>query len=141
MVIGSYDVWELQENGSLERKAEIPTVTHDEWTEKNGRNNLLRVGGAGAPRSIAIQVIKEIGFFGMNDDPYTRNYAEDYEMVLRISEKYRIGRIYNAIYDVIRHPGGTDHNIDQETTDRNDEAKDHTRLNAILRRQALNQSS
>ncbi len=141
MVIGSYDVWELQENGSLERKAEIPTVTHDEWTEENGRNNLLRVGGAGAPRSIAIQVIKDIGYFGMNDDPYTRNYAEDYEMVLRISEKYRIGRIYNAIYDVIRHPGGTDHNIDQETTDRNDEAKDHTRLNAILRRQALNQSS
>ena len=55
--------------------------------------------------------------------------------------KYRIGRIYNAIYDVIRHPGGTDHNIDQETIDRNDEAKDHMRLNAIHRRQALNQSS
>ncbi len=141
MVIGSYDVWELQENGSLEQKAEIPTVIHDEWTEENGRNNLLRVGGAGAPRSIAIQVIKDIGYFGMNDDPYTRNYAEDYEMVLRISERYRIGRIYDAIYDVIRHSGGTDHNIDQETIDRNDEAKDHTRLNAIRRRQALNHSS
>lgn len=141
MVIGSYDVWELQENGTLERKVEIPTVTHDEWTKENGRNNLLRVGGAGAPRSIAIQVIKDIGYFGMNDDPYTRNYAEDYEMVLRISERYRIGRIYDAIYDVIRHPGGTDHSIDQETIDRNDEAKDHTRLMTIRRRQALNQSS
>jgi len=140
IVIGSYDVWELLEDGSLERKAEIPTVTHDEWTEENGRNNLLRVGGAGAPRSIAIQVIKDIGYFEMNESPYSRNYAEDYELVMRISEKYRIGRIYDAIYDVIRHPGGTDHSIDQVTIDRNDEAKDYMRLNAIRRRQALNQS-
>ena len=128
------------EDGSLERKAEIPTVTHDEWTEENGRNNLLRVGGAGAPRSIAIQVIKDIGYFEMNESPYSRNYAEDYELVMRISEKYRIGRIYDAIYDVIRHPGGTDHSIDQVTIDRNDESKDYMRLNAIRRRQDLNQS-
>jgi len=141
MVIGSYDVWEQQEDSSLERKAEIPTVTHDEWTEENGRNNLLRIGGAGAPRSIAIQVIKDIGYFGMNDDHHARNYAEDYEMVLRISEQYRIGRIYNAIYDVIRHPGGTDHSIDQDTIDRNDEAKDHMRLMTIRRRQDMNKSS
>ena len=138
MVIGSYDVWEKQDDGSLVRKAEIPTVTHDEWTPENGRNNLLRIGGAGAPRAIAIQVIKNIGYFSMNEDPYSRNYAEDYELVLRISEKYRTGRIYHAIYDVIRHPGGTDHNIDQETIDRNDEAKDWMRKAAIERRIKLN---
>ena len=141
MVIGSYDVWEKQADGSLLRKTEIPTVTHDEWTEDNGRNNLLRIGGAGAPRSIAIQVIKDIGYFGMNDDPFTRNYAEDYEMVLRISERYRIDRIYDAIYDVIRHAGGTDHSIDEVTIDRNDEAKDEMRLRAIHRRQRLNNNS
>ena len=140
IVIGSYDVWELQENGQLKRKVEIPTVTHDEWTDDNGRNNLLRIGGAGAPRCMAIQVIKDIGYFGMNDDPYSRNYAEDYELVMRISEKYKIGRIYDAIYDVIRHPGGTDHSIDQVTVDRNDEAKDHMRLVAIQRRKALSKS-
>jgi hypothetical protein len=50
------------------------------------------------------------------------------------------GGLYYAIYDVIRHPGGTDHSIDQVTIDRNDEAKDYMRLNAIRRRQALNQS-
>ena len=74
----------------------------------------------------------------MNEDPYSLNYAEDYELVLRISEKYRIGRIYHAIYDVIRHPGGTDHSIDQETIDRNDEAKDWMRKTAIERRIKLN---
>ena len=138
MVIGCYDVWEKQDDGSLVRKAEIPTVTHDEWTPENGRNNLLRIGGAGAPRAIAIQVIKNIGYFSMNEDPYSLNYAEDYELVLRISEKYRIGRIYHAIYDVIRHSGGTDHSIDQETIDRNDEAKDWMRKAAIERRIKLN---
>jgi len=140
MVIGSYDVWEQQKDETLERKEEIPTVTHNEWTVDNGRNNLLRIGGAGAPRCMAIQVIKDVGYFGMNDDPYSRNYAEDYELVMRISEKYKIGRIYDAIYDVIRHPGGTDHSIDEVTVNRNDDAKDHMRLVAILRRKALNQT-
>ncbi|MBC8322957.1 MAG: glycosyltransferase [Candidatus Marinimicrobia bacterium] len=140
MVIGSYDVWEQQKDETLERKEEIPTVTHNEWTDDNGRNNLLRIGGAGAPRCMAIQVIKDVGYFGMNDDPYSRNYAEDYELVMRISEKYKIGRIYDAIYDVIRHPGGTDHSIDEVTVNRNDDAKDHMRLVAIQRRKALNQT-
>lgn len=141
MVIGSYDVWEQQGDGTLNRNEEIPTVTHDEWTEENGRNNLLRIGGGGAPRCMSIQIIKDIGYFGVNDDPYSRNYAEDYELVLRISEKYKIGRIYEAIYDVIRHPGGTDHSIDEATINRNDEAKDHMRLVAIKRRKALNSNS
>jgi len=60
-------------------------------------------------------------------------------MVLKISEKYRIGRIWEPIYDVVRHSGGTDHNIDQITIDRNDEAKDYMRQQAIERRKKLNQ--
>ncbi len=59
-------------------------------------------------------------------------------MVLRISEKYKIGRIYDPIYEVIRHSGGTDHSIDQTLIDRNDEAKDLMRLQAIKRRQKQN---
>ena len=140
IVIGSYNVWELENDGTLVRKNEIPTVTHDEWTKENGRNNLLRVGGAGAPRSIPIQLIKDVGYFGMNEEPFSRNYAEDYELVIRISECYRVGRIFDPIYDVIRHPGGTDHSIDQETIDRNDEAKDWMRKIALERRIKLNQS-
>ncbi len=141
MVIGSYQVFEKKENGEV-----VPVlvngkpfiVTHDEWTEENGRNNLLRIGGAGAPRSIKIKVLKEMGWFGMNDSPYCRNYGEDYELVNRVAEKYRIGRVWDPIYKVVRHAGGTDHNIDQSTIDVNENAKDQMRLEAIRRRQGIN---
>ena len=139
IVIGSYEVWQLNDNtGVIERVDSIPVVTHDEWTENNGRNNLLRINGAGAPRSIPINIIKGMGYFGINDEPFARNYGEDYEMVLKISEQYRVGRVWEPIYDVVRHKGGTDHSIDQVTIDRNDEAKDYMRWQAINRRIKLN---
>jgi glycosyltransferase involved in cell wall biosynthesis len=137
MVIGSYEVWEKDASGAIKRMDEIPVVTHDEWTEENGRNNLLRINGAGAPRSIPIKLIQDIGF-SMNEEPYARNYGEDYQMVMKISEKHRIGRVWDPIYKVIRHAGGTDHNIDQNTIDRNDEAKDFMRMETIERRIKLN---
>jgi glycosyltransferase involved in cell wall biosynthesis len=142
MVIGSYEVWTLDEQtGALQRNEEIPVVTHDEWTAANGRNNLLRVNGAGAPRSAHIRVIRELGWFGVNDTPSCRNYGEDYDLVLRISERYTVGRVWDPIYEVIRHSGGTDHAIDQATIDRNDDAKDHMRREALARRRALNRGS
>jgi len=140
IVIGSYEVWEKDDkNGKLSRVESIPVVTHNEWTEENGRNNLLRINGAGAPRAIPISVIKKIGYFGVNDEPFARNYGEDYEMVLKISEKHRVGRIWDPIYEVVRHTGGTDHSIDIETIIRNDEAKDYMRLEALNRRKMMNQ--
>jgi glycosyltransferase involved in cell wall biosynthesis len=138
MVIGSYEVWQKLDSGDIVRDEDIPVVTHSEWTDENGRNNLLRINGAGAPRAIPIQLIKDIGYFEMNESPFARNYGEDYDMVLRISEKYKIGRIYDPIYEVIRHSGGTDHSIDQILIDRNDEAKDWIRKEAILRRKVMN---
>jgi len=137
MVIGSYEVWEKDAAGNISRMEQIPVVTHDEWTEENGRNNLLRINGAGAPRSIPIALIREIGF-SMNEEPFARNYGEDYQMVMKISERHRIGRVWVPIYKVIRHSGGTDHSIDQATIDRNDEAKDFMRKESILRRIKLN---
>jgi glycosyltransferase involved in cell wall biosynthesis len=138
MVIGSYEVWDLDaESGAITQNQQIPVVTHDEWTDQNGRNNLLRINGAGAPRSAHIQAIADVGWFGVNDDPSCRNYGEDYDLVLRMSERYRIGRVWDPIYEVIRHAGGTDHSINQAVVDRNDNAKDHMRLNALRRRQAL----
>lgn len=140
MVIGSYEVWEKHpKTGAITRLEKIPVVTHDEWTEENGRNNLLRINGAGAPRSAHIKVMLQLGGFGMNDSPHCRNYGEDYDLVLRTSERYRIGRVWDPIYDVIRHAGGTDHSIDQITVDRNDSAKDYMRLEAIHRRKKINQ--
>lgn len=140
MVIGSYEVWEQKDDGSIARMENLPVVTHDEWTEENGRNNLLRINGAGAPRSIPIELIRQVGF-SVNEEPYCRNYGEDYGMVLKLSEKHRIGRVWDAIYKVIRHSGGTDHSIDQATVDRNDEAKDFMRKEAILRRITLNKGN
>ena len=60
-------------------------------------------------------------------------------MVNKISENYVIGRVWDPIYKVIRHSGGTDHAIDQVTIDRNDEAKDWMRLETIRRRQGINE--
>lgn len=139
MVIGSYELWEKDDaTGAIERKGDIKIVTHDEWTDENGRNNLLHINGAGAPRSFNIKIFKKLGGFGMNDSDFCRNYGEDYDLVLRISEQYRIGRVWDPIYDVIRHSGGTDHSIDQVTIDRNDNAKDHMRKEAVSRRIKLN---
>lgn len=138
MVIGSYEVWDMDAaSGEITRNATIPVVTHDEWTEENGRNNLLRINGAGAPRAAHIRAIADVGWFGVNDDPSCRNYGEDYDLVMRMSERYRIGRVWDPIYEVIRHAGGTDHSINQEVVDRNDNAKDHMRLEALRRRKAL----
>jgi hypothetical protein len=61
-------------------------------------------------------------------------------MVLEVSERHRIGRVWDPIYEVVRHAGGTDHAIDQHTIDRNDEAKDYMRAEAIKRRIKLNKS-
>jgi glycosyltransferase involved in cell wall biosynthesis len=140
MVIGSYEVWEKDsESGEITRMESIPVVTHGEWTEENGRNNLLRINGAGAPRSFYIEAARDLGYLDMNTSPYARNYGEDYDFVSRMCEYHRIGRVWDPIYKVIRHGGGTDHNIDRATVDRNDNAKDEMRREAIYRRQIINE--
>ncbi len=139
MVIGSYELWKMDdETRKITRMKELPAVTHAEWTEENGRNNLLRINGAGAPRAAHIRIIREIGGFGMNDREFCTNYGEDYDLVLRISEQHGIGRVWEPIYEVVRHSGGTDHSIDQTTIDRNDNAKDLMRFEAIERRKRIN---
>ena len=138
MVIGSYEVWVKDKKGKIKRDESMPVVTHGEWTDKNGRNNLLRINGAGAPRSAHIKVIRNVGWFGCNDEPYCRNYGEDYDLVCRITEQYRMGRVWEPIYKVVRHEGGTDHSPDQYTIDLNDNAKDHMRYMALQRRKAIN---
>lgn len=142
MVIGSYDAWEKNpKTGEIspvlvDGKPFI--VTHDEWTKENGRNNHLRVNGAGAPRSAYIKILGRFGWFGCNDDLYSRNYGEDYDLVSRVAEESVIGRVLVPIYKVVRHAGGTDHCPDQNTIDLNDSAKDEMRRRALERRQEMN---
>ncbi len=142
LVIGSYEVYE-QDAATLEisRMESIPVVTHAEWTEENGRNNLLRINGAGAPRSFYVDLARDLGYLDMNTSAYARNYGEDYDFVSRMSEHHRIGRVWVPVYKVIRHGGGTDHNIDRSTVDRNNNAKDEMRREAIYRRQIMNEVS
>ncbi len=140
MVIGSYEVWEKDgKSGEIHRMDSIAVVTHDEWTEANGRNNLLRINGAGAPRSFYIETARDLGYLDMNTSAFARNYGEDYDFVSRMSEHHRIGRVWDPIYKVIRHGGGTDHNINRATVDRNNNAKDEMRREAIYRRQIMNE--
>ncbi|HCW76208.1 MAG TPA: glycosyl transferase family 2 [Candidatus Marinimicrobia bacterium] len=141
MVIGSYEVWELKDSGELIRMESIPVVTHDEWTEENGRNNLLRINGAGAPRSFYIDLAKDLGLLDMNTSPYARNYGEDYHFVLRMCEQYRMGRVWEPVYKVVRHSGGTDHSINRQAVDRNNDAKDAMRLEALQRRKKMNRKT
>jgi hypothetical protein len=137
IAIGSYEVWELSDRGRF-RRDDLPVVTHAEWTPENGRNNLLRVNGAGAPRAAPVELLKQAGWFGVGEGPGAANYGEDYDMILRLSESYRVVRLYEPLYEVTRHAGGTDHAVSRETVDQQNEAKDWFRYQAIRRRQSIN---
>lgn len=137
MAIGAYEVWEMSDRGRY-RRDDLPVVTHAEWTPENGRNNLLRINGAGAPRAAPVELLKHAGWFGVGEGPGAANYGEDYDMILRLSESYRVVRWYESLYEVTRHAGGTDHAASRETVDQQNEAKDWFRYQAIRRRQGIN---
>ena len=65
----------------------IPVVKHEEWTEDNGRNNLLRINGAGAPRAFNIEIVKEVEVTG------------DYEVIVKLGYAYYfLGDYHNSIF-------------------------------------------
>ncbi|MCM1164319.1 MAG: glycosyltransferase [Muribaculaceae bacterium] len=122
MVIGSYTLTDF--NGTV-----IPPglIDHAEWTDRNGRNNALRINGLGAPRAFFTPVARAIGF------PDTC-YGEDYAMGLAISRSYRIGRIYDSLYLCRRWEDNTDHALSLERINRNNLYKDSIRTSEILTR-------
>ncbi len=69
------------------------------------RNNILRVDGAGALRFFRHSVFRILGPY---NETQFGDYAEDYDMVLRISERFRIGRVHRVLYNYRRHEGSTD---------------------------------
>jgi len=95
-VIGSY----LMTNFKLEQ---LPpgVIDHKEWTPENGRNNALRINGLGAPRAFYTPVLREVKIPNVS-------YGEDYSVVLAISRKFQIGRIYEPLYFCRRWEGNTD---------------------------------
>jgi hypothetical protein len=125
-VVGSYTIVDSNLH-------EIPPglIDHREWTDANGRNNLLRVNGLGAPRAFNTTILRGIGFPNVG-------YGEDYAVALRLSRKYRIGRIYDSIYLCRRWEGNTDAALTVAQANRNDAYKDRLRTIEIHARRKLN---
>lgn len=123
MAVGSYTLVN-------ERRKKIPPglIDHREWTSRNGHNNLLRVGGIGAPRAFDTAILRRIGFPNVS-------YGEDYAMALRLSREYRIGRVYESVYLCRRWKDNTDAGLSMEQQNRNDCYKDKLRTIEIKARQ------
>jgi hypothetical protein len=127
MVIGSYTTVDF----SLQP---VPPglVDHREWTEENGHNNALRVGGLGAPRAFHTPTLRSIGF-------PDASYAEDYAVGLRMCRRFRIGRIFESLYWCRRWEDNTDARLSLSASNRNAVFKDTLRTEEIRERQKLNQ--
>ncbi len=115
MVVGTYRMTDFEMNT-------LPpgVIDHREWTEENGRNNALRINGLGAPRGFFTPLLRELNF------PTTK-YGEDYAVGLRVSREYRIGRIYDVIYNCRRWDGNSDAALDIESVNANNTYKDRIR--------------
>ena len=126
MVVGTYRITDFDLN-------ELPPgiIDHREWTPDNGRNNALRINGLGAPRGFWAPLLREINF------PTTK-YGEDYAVALRVSREYRIGRIYDVMYNCRRWGGNSDGALDIEAVNRNNLYKDRIRTWELQARIALN---
>jgi len=126
MVVGAYRMvnFDLQE---------IPPglIDHKEWTRDNGRNNLLRVNGIGAPRAFSTRVMRD------NPLPNT-SYGEDYGIAMTLSRRYEIGRIYAVLYLCRRWDDNTDADLPLDVKNRHDLYKDRLRTLEVMARQELN---
>jgi len=125
MVVGAYRVVDFN-------LKEIPPgiVDHREWTETNGRNNLLRVNGIGAPRAFPRILLRQFPFPNVS-------YGEDYAVALRISRDYRVGRIFDPLYLCRRWAENSDARLTREQANRYARYKDRLRSEEITARQHL----
>ena len=126
MVVGTYRMTDFEGNM-------LPPgiIDHREWTPDNGRNNALRINGLGAPRGFFTPLLREMNF------PTTK-YGEDYAVGLRISRRYRIGRIYDVLYNCRRWEGNSDAALDVVSVNANNFYKDKIRTWELAARIAHN---
>jgi len=126
MVVGSYRVVDFELN-------ELPpgVVDHREWSRENGRNNLLRVNGLGAPRAFLTSLLRQHPFPNVS-------YGEDYAVGLRMSRKYEIGRIHDPVYLCRRWEDNSDARLPVEKVNEYNLYKDRLRTIEILARQKMN---
>lgn len=126
MVVGTYRMTDFHLNT-------LPPgiIDHREWTPDNGRNNALRINGLGAPRGFYVPLLRQINF------PVTK-YGEDYAVGLRICRDYRIGRIYDVVYDCRRWDDNSDASLSIEKVNINNLYKDRIRTWEVRARQRKN---
>lgn len=123
-VVGSYRLTDFN-------LQELPPgiIDHKEWTPENGMNNALRINGLGAPRGFRRDLLLK------HPLPNT-SYGEDYAAMLRICREYRIGRIYESLYDCRRWSGNSDAALSREKINRNNLYKDRIRSIELAARTA-----
>lgn len=129
MIVGTYRMTDFAMNT-------LPPgiIDHREWTIENGRNNALRINGLGAPRAFYTPILRTINF------PTTK-YGEDYAVGLRICRDYKIGRIYDVIYNCRRWEGNSDAALDIEKVNANNTYKDRIRTWELMARIRKNQQN
>lgn len=126
MVIGSYMMTDIDLNPIPPGK-----IDHAEWTDDNGANNALRINGLGAPRAFFTPLFRQILL------PNT-SYGEDYAIGIRLSRNYRIGRIYDVLYNCRRWDGNSDAALSVEKVNANNYYKDFLRTSELIARIQLN---
>lgn len=124
-VVGSYRLTDFDLN-------ELPpgVIDHREWTPDNGMNNALRINGLGAPRAFRRDLLMQYPL------PNT-SYGEDYAAMLRITREYRLGRIFEPLYDCRRWSGNSDAALSREKINRNNLYKDRIRTIELIARRCL----
>ena len=126
MVVGAYTLTDINKN-----VISPGLISHNEWTDGNGRNNALRINGFGAPRAFYTPIARELRF------PDT-SYGEDYAMALAVSRGYKVGRIYESLYLCRRWEGNSDASLSLEALNRNNFYKDRIRSWELSARIKLN---
>ena len=128
MVVGTYQMTDFDG-----RPLPPGVIDHREWTPDNGRNNALRINGLGAPRGFYVPLLRTLNF------PTTK-YGEDYAVGLRVSREYRIGRIYDVLYNCRRWEGNSDAALETEKINANNNYKDRIRTWELQARIKANSS-
>jgi glycosyltransferase involved in cell wall biosynthesis len=106
---------------------DLGVVRHLEYD----RNAILRTNGAGAVRVWHRCVLERLGGFREECFP---DYAEDYDMILRLCERYAVGRVPDVLYRCRLHASNSDQRLSLE--DRASK-KALARAQALARRTAL----
>lgn len=109
---------------------EFGIVKHTEYD----RNNLIRTDGMGAARIWHRCVLEELGGF---DEENLGSYGEDYDLELKLSEKYEVLKIPHVLYHYRINHKKTVENVDYNERHRK---KTFARKSAIIRRQSLNKN-